>query len=256
MIYNHLMAKGMFDIEADFGELRKMEKRFKFKRPSQVQAAIRTVLNDEAFLSMRVARQFTLPQKFNIRSKFVQNSVRVKKATGRNVGAMQALVGSIYSPMRDQEFGATRSTKTDVSTEGISTKASRISGSAGKKVSTKNRYNRLGDIKKSNEFRGTSGEHRILVMLRTLASQNYKGAMFIRRSNKFKTGIYKFKGRSKRAKSGGIIKPIIMIKDLSHPTIRIKRKPWLEPSVKRAANKRNVLKFWRRAARRFTTKTR
>ena len=244
------MAKRMFDIDVNFGDLRKMEKSFKFKRPSQVQAAIRTTLNDEAFLTMNVAKKFTLPQKFNIRSKFVQNSVRVKKATGRNVAAMQALTGSIFPGMKDQEFGAT------VSSPDIPTLSARVSGSFKKKVGSKNRYNRLGDVKRADQFKGTSPDHRITVMLRTLAAQNFKGAMFIRRSNRFKTGVYKFKGRAKRARTGGVFKPLVMVKDLSKSSIRIKRRPWLEPSTKRATSKQTIIRFWRRNAKRFTTKTR
>lgn len=239
-----------FEIKADFKELRKMQKNFKFKRPSQVKAAIRTTLNDEAFLTMNVAKKFTLPKKFNIRSRFVQNSVRVKKATGTNVAIMLALTGSVYPPMKEQEFGAS------VESPDIPTLASRVGGTFKKKVRSKDRYPRLGDIKRADEFKGTSPEHRIIVMLRTLAGQNYKGGMFIRRSRRFKTGIYKFKGRGKRARTGGIIKPVVMVKDLSHSTARIRPRPWLEPSTHRATNKRTILKFWRRNAKRFTTKTR
>jgi hypothetical protein len=248
MLYNHDMAEE-FKLTADFSELRKMKKDFKFKRPSQVIAAIRTTLNDQSFLTMRVAKQFTLPQKFNIRSRFVQNSVRVKKATGRNVAAMQALTGSTFPGMRDQELGASRSN------EEISTTASRVGGTFKKKVRTANRFNRLADIERADRFKGNSPEHRITVMLRTLAAQNFKGAMFIRRSKKFKTGIYKFKGRARRARTGGVFKPIVMIKDLSKPSVRIPKRPWLLPSTKRGANKNMSLKLWRRNAKRFTTKT-
>ena len=227
-----------------------MRKSFKFKRPSQVVAAIRTTLNDQGFLTMNVAKKFTLPQKFNIRSRFVQNSVRVKKATGRNVALMQAITGSTFPGMRDQELGATRGD------EEISTTASRVGGTFKKKVRTANRFNRLSDIERADRFKGNSPEHHITVMLRTLAAQNFKGAMFIRRSKKFKTGIYKFKGRGRRARTGGVFKPLIMIKDLSQSSICVPKRSWLLPSSKRGANKRTTLKFWRRNAKRFTTKTR
>lgn len=239
-----------FKIKADFSELKKMRKSFKFKRPSQVAAAIRTTLNDQAFLTMNVAKKSELPKRFNIRSRFVQNSVRVKKATGRNVALMQALTGSTFPGMRDQELGAIRND------EEIPTVASRIGGTFKKKVRGRERFNRLGEIKRANRFKGTSPEHRITVMLRSLAADNYKGAFFIRRSKKFKKGIYKFKGRGRRARTGGVFKPVIMIKDLSKSSIRIPRKPWLQPSTKRGANKRMTLNFWRRNAKRFTTKTR
>lgn len=239
-----------FKIQADYGEFRKMRKSFRFKRPSQVVAAIRTTLNDQAFLTMKIAKKSELPKRFNIRSRFVQNSVRVKKATGRNVALMQALTGSTFPGMRDQELGTTRND------EEISTVASRVGGTFKKKVRSASRFNRLGDIKRANQFKGTSPEHRITVMLRSLAADNFKGAFFIHNSKRFKKGIYKFKGRGRRARTGGIFKRIIMIKDLSKSSIRIPKRPWLLPSTKRGANKRMTLNFWRRNAKRFTTKTR
>ena len=239
-----------FKLQADFGELRKMKKSFQFKRPSQVVAAIRTTLNDQSFLTMNVAKKSEIPKRFTVRSRFVQNSVRVQKAVGRNVAAMRALTGSTFPGMRDQELGARRSDQE------ISTTASRVGSTFSKKVRTANRFNRLSDIERADRFKGSSPEHRITVMLRTLAAQNFKGAMFIRRSKKFKTGIYKFKGRARRARTGGTFKPVIMIKDLSKSSIRIPKRPWLEPSTKRGANKNMTVKFWRRNARRFTTKTR
>ena len=123
-------------------------------------------------------------------------------------------------------------------------------------MSGKNIYTSLGVVKQASEFKGTSPEHRILVMLRVLSKRNYKGAFFIHQSNKFKKGIYRFKGRGKRARTGGNLKQIRMIKDLSKPTITIPKRPWLLPSTKRGANKKMTSKFWRRNSKRFTTKTR
>jgi len=248
----------MLKLKVDFKELQVLKKDFKFKRPSQVIAAVRTTLNDEAFAVMNRARKEVLPRIFHIRNAWVASSILVTKAVGRNVRAMQAITGAKkrwgrnrgkpFKGLRDQEFGATKSSPD------ISTLEAR-GGSIKKRVRPSARYNRLGSIERASDYPGSSPEHRIIVMLRDLAGQNFKGGMFIRKSRRFKTGIYKFKGRGRKARQGGVIKPIRMIKDLSKDTIRIPAKPWLKTSNKKALTQKVISRFWLRNVRRFTKKT-
>ncbi len=255
--YTCFMAE-MLKLRVDFKELQVLKKDFKFKRPSQVIAAVRTTLNDEAFAVMHKARKEIMPRVFNIRNAWVQSSVLVKKAVGRNVRAMQAITGArkkwgrnrgkSFIGLREQEFGAIKRSPD------ISTLEAR-GGSIKKRVRPSARYNRLGNIERASEYPGSSPEHRIIVMLRTLADQNFKGGMFIRKSRRFKTGIYKFKGRGRKARTGGILKPIRMIKDLSKSSVRIPAKPWLKTSTKRAITQKVISRFWLRNVRHFTKKT-
>ena len=254
----HFMAQ-MLQLKVDFKELQVLKKDFRFKRPSQVIAAVRSTLNDEAFAVMHKARKEVMPRIFNIRNAWIQSSVLITKAAGKNVRLMHAITGAkkrwgrnrgkAFVGLREQEFGAI---KRDPD---ISTLEAR-GGSIKRRVRPTARYNKLGNIESPSEYPGSSPEHRIIVMLRTLAEQKYTGGMFIRKSKKFKTGVYKFKGRGKKARTGGIIRPIRMIKDLSKSTVRIPPKPWLKTSTKRAITKRVISRFWLKNAKRFTTKTR
>ena len=250
-----------FKLQADFGELRKLETFFKFKSKAQMVAAMRALLNDEAFAVMNMAKKSVIPRMFNIRGAWIQSSIHAQKAKKTTVAAQLLAIagarskwgrntGEPFMGMRHQEFGRT------FQDPDMSTIAARTGKTFKKKVRGKDRFNRLGDIVQSNEFRGKSRDHRVIVMIRTLEKRNYKGAFFVRKHKRIKKGIYRFAGGSWKGKDGKRHKNIAMIKNLENKTVRIPAKPWLQTSTKKAVNKNTVVRFWRRNAKRFTTKTR
>lgn len=248
-----------FKLTADFGELRKMKKFFKFKSKKQMVAAMRATLNDQAFGTMNKAKKEILPRVFNIRSKWIQSSIQVVKAKKTtNAASLIARAGAMskwsrnrgkpFMGMRDQEFGKT------FRDNDIPTLKSRVGGTFSKRVSRKNRADRIGQVERSSSFPGSSPRHRITVMLRTLERRNYKGFMFIHSTKKLKRGLYKFTTGSWRGRDGRKHKNIVQIRNLQNKTVRIAPRPWLSVSTKKAVTQATTARQWKRNAKRLTTK--
>lgn len=218
-------------------------------------AIVRTVLNDQAFASRARGINVGLPRHLNLRSSWVQSSVLVDRAQGRNVRTMFAEAGAKrnwrrnpadpFEGLADQELG--RMKRDPV----ISTLAGRSGQNFAKRVRPTWRINRLGDIVDESEFSG-NGETRVISMLRTLGRQNYKGAFFIRNSRRFKKGIYRFGTKSFRTRQGKRVRQVVMVKDLSRNRVSLRRRPWWSTSVAEAVSDRTTGRFYRRAFERFT----
>lgn len=259
MVYNHLMAKGMFDLDINFKELRKMEKKFKFKNPRNAVDAMRATINDQAFGTMNKAKKETLPRVFNIRNKWIQSSIQVVKAkkTG-NAATLEAIAGAKskwsrnngkpFMGMRDQEFGKT------FRDNDIPTLKSRIGGSFARRISSRNKANKLGDVQRSSNFPGNSRENKVIAMFRTLEKRNYKGFMFVRKHKKLKRGIYKFVPGFWLGDDGKRHKNIVRIRNLSNKIVRIPARPWLSVSTRKAVTKTTTTRQWRRNAKRLAAK--
>lgn len=247
------------DFVLDDRELREFSQILKIRRPTQIVAIEREVMNDQAF-AVRSTSLRTVSRMFILRGggqlKWAQSSILVDKAKGRNIRTMFAEVGSKknwarnkgepFMGLRYQEFGESRNI------ESIPTTASRTSSDRSKVVRAPNRFNRLGQIIDESQYPGNS-ETRVIAMLRSLAAENYKGAFFIRTSSKFKKGIYKFSGKARRARTGrGTIKDVTMIKDLSKNRVRMPKRPWLFTSVRRALSQSKVADMYRKQFVRYT----
>lgn len=239
----------MININADLSNVRLLAKDFKFKSQRQFSLVAKQTLNDQAFATMKNARNNTMPRMFNIRNKWVQSSVQVDKVPRvvNNIGLMEAKAGAKkkwqrnrgkdFLGLREQEFG------TDISSPIIDTLASR-NNSIKKKVAPSNRFNKLGEIPESG-----NGDTRIIAMLRHLDATNYKGAFYIKGGRKFKRGIYKFGGGKKKLHSENRkVRNIKMIKDLSENVARLKPKPWLKTATKKAVTQQTTIRFYKKNA--------
>lgn len=239
----------------DDRELQAFNRELRLQRPSQISAIVRTVLNDQAFASRARAINSEMKRQMNLRSSWVQSSVLVDRAQGRNTRTMFAQAGAKknwrrnpgepFEGLGDQEFGRPKNDPV------ISTLVGRSGGDFSRRVRPTFRINRLGDIVDESEFPGT-GEARIVAMLRTLGRQRFKGAFFIRTSRRMKKGIYKFGTEAFRTQQGERSKEIVMVKDLSRDQARLRRRPWWSRSVEHAVNPRTIGRFYRRAFERFT----
>jgi hypothetical protein len=252
-MYNFIMAE---TIKIDDRELKAFAKELQYKRPSQIVAVIRQVLNDQAFAVRKEAQQKTLPNTFNIRSKWIISSILVDKANGKNTKKMRAEVGAKkrwkrnplkdFLGLRQQENGET------ISDPGIETEQTRSGGIFSGRVKPSMRRDRLGNIIDDGQFPG-SGVNRIIAMLRILERQNYKGAFYIKRNTRnFKKGIYKFKGKSTTFRDGKKHKQIQMVMDTSKNHIRIPKNPWLKKSVKKAITQKTVGDIYCEAFKKYT----
>jgi hypothetical protein len=241
----------MDDIKVDDRELQKFSQELKIRKPSQVSAIVRTVLNEEAFATRKNAQKQTIPQLFNNRSTWVASSVLVDKAEGRDTKTMQSEVGGkkrwkrnskdSFSGLADQEFGRSIF-RPDIPTTSISR-----SGAFSKKVRPSTRYNKLG-----LSVVVSGGGTREIGILRQLDRQGYKGGIKIKNSKRFRKGVYKFSNRKFSTPSGQKLRKLDLIKDQSKSSTKLIKRQWLRKAVGNAVNNRTVGRFYRKAFQRFT----
>jgi len=236
----------MSDFKVDDRELKKYNADLKFKRKSQIVAVQREVLNDQARTSRLNIQKEQLPKMFNLRSTWIASSILYTKASNKK---MQSEVGSRkrwgknpgkdFIGLRQQEKGQT------ISSPDINTISSR-SNVFSKRVTPSKRLNKLGNLinlTESNEIK----------TIREKDRQNYKGGFYVKRSKRFKKGIYKFGGKRKSfGKTKG--HELQMVKDLSKSSVSLKRRPWLSAGVKKAVNQSTTARFYRRNFERYTKK--
>lgn len=247
------MADELFSI--DDMELKKWARVQTFERQSQIRRTIRGVLNDQAFEVRDVARSKVMPKEFNIRSKWATNSILVDKAKGNDTDTMFSEVGAKkrwgsnpskdFLGLEEQEFG------TDVRKPTIETSFTRSGGTFPGKVKKAMRLDNFLHIRSSDTY--GSGWQNIITMLRIL-SRSYNGAFRITQDYpKLKRGVYVFKGEP--PKNRNKIRPVKLIADQSNKTAKMKKKPWLQLSVKKAITKSFIDKSYKKWFKDSTSKT-
>jgi hypothetical protein len=206
----------------DDKDLRKFEAHLRKFKTTALPFAHREALNKGAFLGQQFARTKVIPEKMTLRNKWVQNSIRVKKANQKNVRDQFALLGSIDESMARQEFGSTRVSQ----------------GKHGVPIPTRSA---------SSEGRGTSVRKRLVSPARTLrrikirprpgtANRAQRTAIAIKQAagsgrrfvaldvRRGRQAIYKVAGSLKKPK-------LEMMWDLSRKTVRTPVNPWLQPTI-------------------------
>jgi hypothetical protein len=98
---------GPFLLKVDTRELKKLYQDLKTAKKSALPYAARATLNALAF-EARGEYQREMGAKMKLRSRFTVNSVRVDKAKGGNISAMQSTMGTVADYMDEQEEGATQ----------------------------------------------------------------------------------------------------------------------------------------------------
>lgn len=266
------MGTSGFKLAVDLKQLEVLKKDFKFRSPKAFAGVVRGLLNDQAFAVREVARNAVLPNKFNIRNNFVRSSILVEKSPKsiRNVNVMIAQVGAAkkwkqnsgkpFTGLRLQEFGGIAKDPRILSLTSRGGTFSKLMGRP---------YQKLGRAKeKAVDYPG-SNSGRVINMLRKLqfdSSEYFKGPFIIRGHNKIRDGVYVFgkermretaRGRMSRTNTGKrsknkyrTIRKIVMIKDLSFKSVRVKPTYWLKTSMDKAINPKTTVRFFLKNAQR------
>lgn len=248
--------QGMSDetFSVDTKELKQMQKDFSKLKPSQIKAVEREVVNDQAFEARSRSMKKEIPGMFHNRSKWIVSSILVDKAKKGDkpikseYGAKKRWKrnpADDFLGLAEQELGAT------LRKPAIETAAARSGGKFAGRVLPSSKLSKLSPIETDIDF--GSGRGGVIAMLRTLDRRNFKGGLKISRDYpKFRKGIYKFKGARFKLASGLRVRPIQMIMDLSKRSVRVKRKPWMRTSVKKAITKTFTNSSFVKHFKRFT----
>lgn len=216
---------------ADTDQLKKVKKLTDKKRFALVS---RGTLNDLAFEGREIAMNQIMPKVFTLRNSYITRGMRVKKATSSNIGRQISQLGSSNKGLALQEKSG------KVLKPRIPTTESRISKNKKRVISTRFRFNRLGDMPGPENISGSSNG-RAVGLMQKLKREKYKKPFKIFGHKKMRPGVYRFVGGGKNPR-------VRMIKDFSKEKVMIKKRPFLMPSAKIAIKKRNQLfdKNWRR----------
>ncbi len=212
-------------------------KRFYKKAPKKFQKASANVLTSFAF-GTRAEAMNVIKSKMVIRNpRFINSRLRVSKAFGStNIGSQQSEVGSIpaqrFTGWIEQQTGkmpAKNRIFTLLARRGDITRQALPSA----RLKPGNKYI------SSDEFTGKTPNKRIIAMLQILGRKGYKKPFIIRRGNKFKKGLYKFKGSGKNKK--------ILALQLFRTNKRPKKLEWLTMARDNYFRKNDVNKVWEKS---------
>ena len=215
------MAKIVFD-SRQFDKLHDHLQTFNKKA---IPFAMREGINRTAFRARKVWQK-EIAISFQLRGNkwTAKGAVQVDKARGSNVRSMEAVLGHVEPYMKDQEEGAIQRT---TGKHGKTIATSAAAGQRGARPRTRlvTRRRRISAINLSSpRIRGTSNKKQRVAMGIRMAKASGKKFVFLNISPKNK-GIYELRGKRPKLRK---------IWEMSHTTIRIKREPTLEPTVKQA----------------------
>lgn len=232
------MPKEKF-LSIDLSQFNTFRKDLKKFTPNKFRRVMVNVLNNQAFAVMNSAKKQQIPKAMTTRGTFNQRSIRVDKATFKdleaNAGAVKRFTGTSkdYTGLADIELGRT------VKNPGIPTTDIARKGSKNKKVTKRNRYAGFKDVIK---VQGSTAPK----VMSNLSRRGFKGTMYIRSGLKSKKGFYRFVGPkktrswtdSKGNRRTGKGAKLVMVKSLEHKTTKTKRVKWLWRSTMSGANER------------------
>lgn len=205
-------------IKINLKQVKEMENRLGEMKSIAVPFAVRNTMNAAAFQAQTTARR-GVKREMVIRNKFTIQSIQVEKAT--DLKRPVSVVGSVEKYMRDQEFGGTKS-KTHK--EGVPLATSFASGE-GKGTKPRKKLskpsNRLLNIQLGSKGKGKTRKQRNLFKVKQAAASKSK-IVFLKTARS--KGLYRVTGGKRKPK-------VEMIFNLSRSSVKIKRNPWLRPSV-------------------------
>jgi hypothetical protein len=213
----------------------------------QFPLAARFIVNEMAFQSRQIAAR-NVEQRFIIRSKFVTSRIQFERAPfTRDPAQIKSKMGALESIdfMADQEVGFTNKAKSG-SKLPIPTRAARVSQSVEKKKRTVYRKDRLGQLRRINQFKGKNKRQKIIAMLQEMARKNDKRAALIPFTNK--PGIYVIRNRRKGKGKNKFNFKLHKLYDLSKRQQRVKANPWMAPTMEEISQKEGqiVEQAWRK----------
>lgn len=221
----HFFFRKDMDLSINTREIDKLEAWLAVLNDRAIPFATKSALNSTAFLSRKVAQKFTIPQKMTLRNKHAVGSVRVEMAKTLRISKQESKVGSIVDYMADQEFGAIKPTR---GKEGVRITTNFAAGQPdSQKPRTKvaRGANKIRKIQlKRGKRKGKSRKQRNLIAIAEAGKSNNK-YVFLNLGRR--KGIFRVVGRSKTRR-------IKMVHDLTKPSVKIPRNPWLQPATKSA----------------------
>jgi len=208
----------------DTKNIKQLEKVLKKYRKKALPFAQKNTLNNAAFETMKNSKK-VVAKKFINRNKWTVKSIRVNKVAGMNPRTMKSAVGSLHEYMATQEFGGTK-TKPAIQTSYSSGEGE----SAKPRKKLPRRSNKLANIQLRNKRRkGKNSRQKNLIAVREAAKSGDK-FVYLERLKRNKKGIFKVIGGKRRPR-------VKMVADLSKQSVKIKRRPWLMPSVNRTGKR-------------------
>lgn len=211
----------MASFKIDISEIRKYERDLLRFTKSAYPIAVRTMLNTTAFKARELSVK-RFKKTLILRNKWTVNSLRIDKAQTNTLRLQVARMGSIQPYMVDQEKGATKRKKHK---QGVRLATSFSSGE-GDKARPRRKLQRIRTQKISmiSKFkRKLKGKQRNLVAIK-MALKHGKKFAYIQKGQR--KSIVKLTGGKRNPKPKAYL-------DLSHKSVNIPRKPWLEPVNKR-----------------------
>ena len=247
--------KDLFDV--DVSEMKKLNRAFDKLTKKDQNKIIAGTLNMAAFETRSYAQKRQIPKTFNLRTggstPWVVSSVLVDMAKPNHlvseVGAKKRWgknKGKDFWGLRDQEIGKDRRRPIIETIE--ARKSKQWENNVAKNVRTTNIKNLPNEMQYQSP---QGGEHRVISMMRQLDRQNYKGMFRVKKNyRKFKKGVYRFatsKMKTPNDWTATVTRKVRKMIDLSHSTARLKKKPWLKPSVEKAVRPGKLDSYYLRA---------
>lgn len=206
------------EVKVDLSDFEDLVEDLRVMRREAIPHAMRQGLNDEAF-SARKAWQTNLQNRFTLRNRFTQNSIRVEKARGTDLSSMESRVGTVAPYLLEQEQGATVA-KSAIPT-GVASGEGRIPGSARK------RPVRRPNLKKNIRLPSPVGGPGKRGTAIAISKARRKGQRFVLLEEGRRKGIFKL--------AGGKTKPRLdMVYDLSRRSITKRPAPTFQPALETA----------------------
>lgn len=200
-----------------FNGLNKLVRDLQRFRAKALPFAMRRTLNDTAFAARKlwVAE---IQRTLTTRNTFTERSLRVERATGRNITGMRAVLGSTASYMGDREVDS-RTTEGPVPT----TVASGEGRSGKPRRKLVRRPNRIGAIALPDKVRRGSRKQRTAV---TIATAARKGHRYVFLELERRKGFFRLTGGMRRPK-------LDLLWDTRQKSHRVKAHPTLGPALQR-----------------------
>jgi hypothetical protein len=196
----------MFKVQA--GDLLKLRKFYK-RAPNKFRSVQANVLNSFAF-GTRAEQLDVIQKRMIIRNKrFASGSMRVEKArSGRLESRTGSLMRARFTGWQEQQTGGSDPRGR------VATLLGR-SGDINKQIRPMARMKPGQDFINPDDYPGKSNEHRTTVMLQAIHRNKERKPFIIKRSRKWKRGLYKLHGRK-----------IKMLQSFEPRSNRIQRIPW------------------------------
>lgn len=202
-------------------DVRRLERTLSSIAKHGAKYAMNATLNNAAFDTRKTALA-VIDRKFTLRNGWTKRSVRVNKS---NTRTLKASVGSTEDYLRKQELGGTERPSGGLGVAIPTTYASGEGENSRTRKRLPRKRNNVRHVKLSNASagRGKSRKARNAIKVRQAArGRNKVIAMKTRRG----PGIFRVVGGKRRPK-------VKMILDLSKKSIKLKKKPWLQPATTR-----------------------